>query len=516
MPMGLILSIIAFLFSLPGLVSLLTGFVIFVAMPLVPKVTGQFRSFAHFHLQLGASCVSRMAIVVSEHNDLLYKQMLFDDRGVETIQFGAETKEFEDPAGALHHFKGVPFALADEVHGILFDPRHATVGKRKFDAEEQDELFVEATDSEWELYEVYGWVRGVFEMPKNTFEVVDLSKVRQLMTGIERAEYPDRVEVMYKNSRVPYAGGSGISRFFFPICAFLMTFAGIWLIASQTDDSTGAGSVIEFGVISLLLSLSPITDVVRSFAKQIGRVKWGVLAIHVVVLGTIPLLLLAVAIVINPILAFLMFATMSVGFLTVPLLTLLGQRSYRLGGWLSKTLLKLGMMGFNRPVFVWTQRGYELREEDDLNDVAPEPKWYGLFGSLVGFSFKPSEESWDNEVVDTTDLEARKEAVTDGGNSGSASTKIPSGYSRYPDLTRAVYAAFVPSRIRRSNYYLHSGICMSRFTNAAVGDKSKRRLLAAKQKYGENAWDLSDKAVLYMTAGGGAFGAIMGVVIFFL
>ncbi len=500
MILQLLMAFIGFLLSPIGLFTLLSGLLLFILLPVASMVTGM-KQFAHVHLYLALWSTKRAAIVVSEHNDLLFKSMEFDDIGVEKITFGTDTKEFEDPATALHHFFGFPFALADEVHGVLFDPRHAGIGDRKEHAEAKNEMHIRATDGEWDAYEVYGWVRGVFELPKEKYELVDLSKVRHIVTGSERAEYPSRIETMYKNSRMPYTSGTAITRFMMPVFAFLATFGGLWLISSQGGSTGGTGgTTVGYGAI-----LFGIAAGVQIDWKKAGKM--------IAVVLPLPTIFMLLFVFVSPITAIVSVIVFGMGFLLLPFLTLLLRPTKTPAGALAKFYLMLGFLGYRKPVLEWTPAKYRLREFDDLEDVDEgKIKWYSLANTLIGFTFAPEPESWGPEVMEHSELEMKKEAATDGGGA----TNIPAGYSKFPDMQRAVYGGFVPSKISRTKYYLHSGITLSRFANAAIGEKSLRKLLQAKEKYGEDGWGLSDKSVLYFTGGAGLLGTALGVFLFFL
>jgi len=261
-------ALLGFLLSFVGLFTFLGGIVLFVALPVVPKLTGEFERFANLPLWLATSTLGRFAIVVTEHDDLLLKSMSFDDLGVETMSFGDETKEFEDPAGALHHWMGLPFALADEKHGVLFDPRHAALGARKQTHDDHGETTIEATQDEYDEWGVMKWKRAVYEFPEK-HELVNLSAVRELVDGGERSEYPKRVENIYELSREPFKSGTSATRFIMVLVALLAPFAMFWLFASQSDAGTGAGTTIGFGS-----SLVVLATVVDWRSCTVSRARW--------------------------------------------------------------------------------------------------------------------------------------------------------------------------------------------------------------------------------------------------
>lgn len=512
--LAFVFAILGFLLSLPGLFTLLVGVCLFVLTPVVPKVSGELNQLAHLPLYLATTCVNRAAIVVSEHNDLLFKSMEFDDLGVELISFGDETKEFEDPAATLHHWKGIPFALADEVHGVLFDPRFAALGARKHDADERGVGTVTASQDTWEAEGIHEWVLGVFEFPRDKHELVDLSHIRHIIDGGERSEYPKRVEELYKNSRIPFSSGTSATKFLYPIFAFLAIFGGMWLIASQGGAGGGGGTDRVIGFGSSLLGI-------LAAGKSLSDYNWQKIGAVFVFGLPLPFIFVVVAVFVSPLTAIIAFIVLGMGYWMLPVLSVLSRPSKRLSGGFASMFLMLGFIGFDRPVFEWTPSGYRVREWTNLEHAEDRPvKWYGMANSLVGFTFEPTPDSWGAAHMTEREIEDQGENV--GAPSGvvaadGGSEEIPAGYQRLELMTRAsVYGAFGPKRLKDGCYYLNSGIALGRFTDAAVGGKSLQRLLWAKEKYGEDAFSVSDKAVLYMTGGAGLLAAALGVVVFFL
>lgn len=491
MVVSLIFAILGLFLHPLSLFSFGLGLIAFVGLPIVSKLTG-WKQPAHFLFWLAKKPLNRMAIVVSEHNDILFKQMSFNARGVEQITLDGVKKDFEDPDSALHYWLGVPFALADETAGVLFDPRHAALGKRKHSHEQREQYSFPATEKEWESYGVSKWIRGVYEFPTN-YELVNLSMVRSLVDGGERSEYPHRTEELYKHSRDPFGEGAGIAKFFYPILAFAVIFGGIWFMASQFGTPQGSGSTVSFSLLALVA--------VPTRAKK----GLGALAVIAVLLGYAffvyliggPLVLIAASI------------ALVTGFTMLPAFAILFKASNTIAGFFSSSFFRLGFLGYNRPVFVWTPQAYRLREYSELDSDTPDPTWYGLFGSLVGFTFEPQSESWDAEVIKNDDLEAQQIA------DDSTDTKLPKGVAR-TNIIRDRMGAFVPERVKSSAYYLDSKIAQARFKNSASGEKSLKRLLEAKEKHGEGAGGLDDRAVLYLTAAGGFVGMCLGVFFFLL
>lgn len=486
-----------YLFSIFGLFTLLIGALTFLILPIIPKATGRAKFLARFYLWLMARTLKRGAFVLSEHGDLILKRMNFDDRGVELMDLGGDDpKAFEDPDDARHAFYGIPFALADEVHGILFDPRHAAVGARKEVHERANRMVFKATDSEMGQYDVMAWVRGVFELPKNTYELVDLSAMRQLVTGTEQASHPETVATFREYAEAPYKNGTSASRLLMLIAAIVGPFVILGILSNQVG---GPDSTIGFGAaLGVWAGLN---------APSQATLKRALATVAVVLLFAIPFGL--VAVFISPVTALWAALTYALGFVAVAgLILLLGQA---MGG-IPRLMLRMALMGYDEPVFEWTPQRYQLREFRTLGETAPRPKWYGLQGQNVGFTYTPTAESFPDAHIDTSELKARQELVTDGGTG----TNLPAGTGRYPELQRAGYlAAFVPKKPDANKLYINTANTFAAFTHAAVGLKSHRFLVNAKKEHG-GAGGIQDKTFVYSVAGLSALSFAAGVVVFFL
>jgi len=498
-----ILGFLFFLFSAFGLLSILMGVAAYAISPLLYRITGVGKPLAHFPLWLVTTMLGRAAIVVSDHNDILLKKMRYDDNGTERITLGDKTKEFEDPDDALHSWKGMTFALADELHGVLFDPRHAAAGRRKREADTRGEGIVPASEGEWKEHNISEWVRGVFEFP-NHHELVNLADVRHLVDGGERADNPEQVKEVYKNSRKPLSGGTGTMKIFYPILALLATLGGCFAISTQMSGG-GGGSTVSFGLAALVLSTGGI------IGGRDGLLRVLKLALlWLLVLGMLALLVVTL----GPIMATFVTLAFLLGFALIPLAALLGGPVAPLADAFAKLLMVQGFVSYNRPVFEWTPRDYRLREYDDLdspNDVA----WFPFAGTLVGFTFQPGPESWGAEYIPHGDLESRQEvAVADGGSR--EDSNIPPDCVPLNLRTRGNRKGFGPTRLDDDAYYLHTGILLQRFEDTATGGKSMRRLTEAKKKFGEGAFGVSERGIAYLTVGMGVFGTVVGTLVFLL
>lgn len=485
------IAIWLFLFSL--------GFLFFVVSPILGRLG--LKKWSGLHLWLAQFVSGRSALVLGEHGDLYFKSMSFSDLGVEEIGIGDETKEFEDPDDALHYWINVPFALADEVHGILFDPRHAAIGAKKQQSEEQGEMHAKATDEEWRDYRVSGWVKGVFELPKRQ-ELVTLESVRSLVAGSERAEHPGRVTEYYKNSRKPKADNGSTLRLLIPVVAFLAILGGMWLIRDQMGGGGGGGSTLPYGGSMLLMStLGVDRDKVKGYAVAAG--KWLAMAM-------VPLLaVVGLVVTLGPVTGLIGIGAFVLGFAFLPLLAIITQASDALSGMFSSLGMRLGMLGYDRPVFVWTPDSYRLREYNQLDDVG-RTVWYGLKGSLVGFTFPATPDAFP-EGLTAEELEDNAEMVTDG----SGETNIPSGYVPSKELDRGPYGGFVPENTDPDSFYIESGLAMSRLAAGARGSKMLTKLEWAKEEYGLGGWDVSDKTIAKYTFLAVLVAGTLGTVIFF-
>lgn len=497
---GYLLSLLFLLFTPIGFLAFATGVVLFLLLPVVPRATNRFHIFGRLHLWLGAQTMGRIAVVVTEHGDALLKQLIPDDIGTEKIAFNDDVKEFEDTHQAKSSWLGVPFALADEVHGVLFDPIDAALGRRKKELEEENEMVAKATPQERDMYDVQGWVHGVLEFPAGVHELVDLSDARRLIMGTERAEHPHRIKEYYKKSQDPYGDSSAAGQFMLLLAAITGPFVALWVLASQLGTGTGGGgSTVSFGAL-LLLGGSLIS---------LRTVKTAAVALFIALpFALVFMLLTALA---GPIYAVSVFVLLGAGFWFVPILSQFLRLNATASEAITKVYFKLGLLGYDTPIFELTPSGYKMREFKNLDAVDEETiSWHRFLGrDRVGFTFAPYPEVWGTEVVDTDEVEQRSVDRQTQSN-------VPAGYSIVPDITRAVYGLFVPKTLRPDSYYVATDISFGRFANAARGKKSDKRFAKSKEDYGGGTKAVSTKAMVYGMSICGAMSLLLGIGVFFL
>jgi len=505
MILQLLIAFIGFITSMWGITTILLGLVSFLLLPMISLVS-RFKVFSRLFLKLATFPIRRAAIVVSESDDAYFKSMSFIGLGLEKIAIDGDVKVAEDVADRLHYWLGIPFGIVDEEHGVIFDPRDAAAGKRKKKYDRRGEGEFLATEDEWEHFGVAKWKPGVFEFSENLKELVKLRNVKALIEGGERSEFAERVETYYEHSRDPFNDGSPASKFLYPIIAFAVTFGGIWFMSSQFGTPSGSGSSVSFGLLALLVSLTG--------PEALQNVDWrrGLAYLGLFLLPVAPLA--ALVLFFGPLFTIVIVVTWFLGFLIMPLFTLLGKAAQPLGGALSKLYFKLAMFGYQKPVLKWTPRKYVLEEYDE-NGYTEDVHWYNLFGSLVGVTFEPGESSWGEEVENKESLKAQQ-PVADGGKA--IESNIPAKYNRSEEIGKNtdIYRGFIPKRIRNTKYYINTHIFLNRWTGAATGEKSLRKLLEAKEEYGNSNSGLDDGLVFKTTAVSGLLGAIGGLAIFVL
>jgi len=532
MILGLLIAFLQFAISPFGMMAFLVGGVMFLILPMVPRITNYFHIFSRFHLWLGANMLKRASVVVSEHGDLILKRMSPDDIGTETIPFNADRKEFEDQneRKAKSSWMGIPFALADEVHGFLFTPLEAALGKSKKHAEQRDEMVRKATPKERQKYGVQGWVKGVLSFPKDTYEMCNLNNVRQLVTGSERAEHPQRVDTFYDLSRDPYKDGTGISRFIILIVALIGPFAGIWVLASQLGIGPSAAGAapapsesVSYGngtaptdtpinatnataaAILILMSRIDLDGVV----DRLKAVDWKRVAVSIGVVGLVPAILGAILLFAGPIYAVFIGLLMGMGFWIGPILIQLLKGSDKLTNSIAGLLLKSGFMGYRLPVFEYTPRGYKTREFSKMDVDESSVVWHSFLGRKFGFTFTPGESVWDGSLADTDDLDNRAVNTLD------TNTNVPAGNNVIGEKVRAVYGEYIPNRFKRNQIYVKTGIALERMKNVACGEKSHKRLTASKEEHG-GAGGISDTKIMYGVMGCGIFSFVAGLLVFII
>lgn len=511
-------TFLSFLLSMWGVMTLMLGFVAFFLFPIIGLAT-PFKGFSRVFLKLAALPLKRAAVVVSEQNDVTFKQMQFTNLGLEKIKLDGDEKLSEDPDSSLHYWLGIPFGLVDEEHGVIFDPRHAALGMRKRAIDKRGEAEYLATDEEYEAYRIAKWVPGTFKMP-SVHEIVDLSAVQELIDGGERAEYPERGETFYKHSRDPFAEKASITKYLYPIIGFSVPFFGIWIGVTQLGG-VGVDDTVSFGaLLAFVASLSGLVDDPKATLKKgkdwlIG-LNWPKIIAAFLLLSIPAAILGLIAWAVSVAIALAFAIVFGMGLSIVPLITVLASASIIIGGALSKLFFKLGFMGFRKPVFVWTREKYVIEEYDQLSAAAQhETTWYDLFGAVVGFSYRPGEESWGPEYMAHAEIESRQ-PVTDGGHNQGKESNLPKKFTQSYMSRDGYYGGYLPRRVSDRHYYLHSGIALSRFTGSATGNKTLRKLTEAKDEYGGADDGVEDGLVFKATLVSGLFGALLGTGIFLI
>jgi len=509
----MVLDTIARLFGVAaspfGVLAWILGFITFFIIPLLGVVT-RLEWPSNFMFYLATRPLSRAAVVISESNDAVFKPMQFSEPGVERITIGEEEKSFGDPDGALHWWRGIRFALANEPDGTLFDPRHAAIGLKKRLYDQREEAAYDATRTEWDTWNIQEWLPAVFELPSR-HQILDLSNVRELVDGGERAEYPQRVESFYRHSQDPFNDGANIMKFLYPVISFSIPFFGMWILASQLGSTSRTVSSVSFGTIAVLAFAADLDrDTVLRHAWNIIKL----LILTLVLVGIPTAVFAALWLYASPIAAVAMSLAYLSGFLALPLVSILFSASTGLSTSFAKLYMKLGLLGYRKPVFEWTPWSYRIREYSELNDPN-DIAWYGLFGSQMGFTYTPDPDVWDDGEQYTADevRELGADLITDGGQTA---TNLPAKYDPAPSVKRDIYGGFVPTRVSDDAQYLDSAVALSRFNGSANGKMSMERLLLAKEKWGGNTDPISDKTVLYLSAAMGFLGVILGVVFFVL
>lgn len=500
-----------------GMLAMLLGLVSFFMIPFIPRITRHFYAFARFHQTLAGMILKRSAIVVSDHGDLILKRMSYDDAGVEMIGFSDTKKEFEDTDGAKSWWLGMRFGLADEKHGFFFTPRDAATGRRKREAEEADEMVAKATEAERNQYDVMGFVRGVLSFPKGVYEMVDLTDVRYLVTGSERAEQPQTVKKFYEISQEPYSDKKTAVQLFLLLAAAIGPFAMVWILASQLG---GPSETVSYGANLVLIAglTMPNSEQVKHALK--------LFVIYTSVLLPLPAIFGAIALFISPAISVSLLVLFVIGFMIFPVFSQVLKASDGAANAMSRLLLKLGFMGYDEPVLEYTESGYETREFANLPDVSKENiSWHTFLGRKFGFTFTPDASVWDNEPVPTSEITNKSEAITDGGQMqhrsnghekmGGIKTNIPSGFSRIGERTRAMYGEFVPTRVSDSKLYVHVGRSLERFKHVATGQKSYNRLERAKEEFGGGS-GFDERTVAILMAVLSTLSLLLGVAIFLL
>jgi hypothetical protein len=478
------MSFLGMLLSPWAVLAWLGGLVLFIAAPLVAGASNN-EGIPRWYLGLATMPLKRAAILLSEHGDTTFSTMSFDALGMEQITIDKTKKFFGDPDDALHYWNGIPFALADEKHGFLFDPRHAAIGAAKHALRQEGNGPTHASMSEWENYGVDKWVPGVLPTPAKP-SLVNLGRVRELAYGGERAEYPQRTKDLYELLMSPFGEGVKPSRVLWLIAAFLGPFAAIWILSSQLGGGNVPSDSVSFvpGMATFTLLFGVAT---------VKRYAW------------LPLLLAVAAgltFLVGPFGALALLLSAGIGFIMVPLLARLSKPISPIAGAFSNLFFRLGFFGFRRPVFYWQSDKYVVREADEIDNLAGA-EWYGLKGTVVGFSYDP-EDAWGPGEV--SDVSALQDVGRDAAN-------VPAGYEPASALDVDTYGGFVPKRPKDDRVYLRNNIATGRFDGAAEGTKSLEKLGEAKPEHGGTS-GMAEDTYMKLTAAAALVSFIAGIGLF--
>jgi len=503
---GILFAILGFLLSPFGLMSLASGLLLFFLLPFIPRVTGVFKGLGHFYIGMGMKMLNRAILVVSEHGDLLLKRMHPDDIGTERVKFNQGVKEFTDIEGdqSKKSLFGIPFAFGDEVHGFLFGIRHALLGQKKKHAREDDEMVIEATESERGSYDILGWVRGVFDFNADAHEFANLNHVRHLVTGSERADDPQRIKTYYEHSRDPYKDGTSTTRFLLILAAMLGPFLTVAIVKTQLMGGGGTGGPVVSGLLG-----GGAATYKETIKNWFHSVDWKTVGIKTGLILPPIGLFAAIVYLAGPM--FGAFVALSVlgGFATPIILIQLLKLSDGMTHSLSRLLLKMGLLAYDNPTIVEYPTKYTLKERRNLTLPDGQIMSHPWMGREVGFAVDPTPRQWQTEVVPNKRLEAMSRDSTD------KKTNLPAQTQVVPEVKRAVYGSFVPSTIRDSNYYVKVGVALSRFKNVATGKKTFNRLEQSKEEFGGSN-ELSDKAMIVSMSILSILSLASGIGVFFL
>ena len=542
------MSFASTLFGVWGAVFLLLGLLVPLLLPLVPATTGRAHALSQLHLWLAMKLHGRMAWVVDSKDRLIPRRLHREpETGNEYVKLDGERLTFEDPDLSISKWKNVDMTLADGKYGVLFDPRHAAVGGRILDLRERDEAVIPASSPQATQQAGIGqWVRGVLSFPDGKYELPRLAWVRALFGGRERASDPAVLQEFYRKSREPYQDdGSEWARLLVVIGAMILPALSMWLVGDYIGSGGAAGggggggggngTDTELGVVALasLGSLAALREYPwrawarRALAILVPVLAWtltigSILGMHYVTAsayGVGTMLAVDVAFV--------------AGLLLFGLLLLVSAAVGIIGGGVGSVLMKLGLLAYRKPVWVWTREGYELhdwaRVAEDKRAGHADPVWYRAYGADVGFSFAASPDSW-GEHIELAELGAMtgpepaeievenpSAATADGGAFGDiADDNLPAGWAGVPELRRGGgYGGYIPREPDHDQYYIHSGVALNRLWDASTGRKSQAALLAAKNEYGgddslgEGAWLMVTAALALVSFAGGAWLFVM-------
>lgn len=501
----------------------------------------------------------RPAITINDVGDLLLKQRSYnDDLNREEISVGGTTRELEDPQDRIHHFYGIPFALADEIFGVVFNPRDAAAAQRAW--EHFDNATFVYPDDSGDRYRER--VRAFFELPEGT-RGTPLSSIRHLVGGNADASAAMRVIEHYRKSQEPRTT-TATRQLLVPLGAFLMTVFVGWMVYTQTGSSSGGGqSSTQVGYLLLLVGLPSVSEVRDRLTDAVAKLQetfttddesekserggrnrpqeaWSSLqdalderisdrgdsdggmprrVLGVLLIGG--LLVLAVELVLLtfiplPLLVVLNLACMA-GFAFLPgVAFILGRALGPIGIALSKLYFIFAFLPYEKPTIYLTEDDeYELREAAGAG-WEDEVVWFRFAKSWVGFTYENSEDAWPgrNTTMPADTVAAHADTlITDGGDDGASVG--PKGYAKTSGLSYAGHEGIVPTDPSEKNVHVQTHHVLSWFRDVGRGETLQRAHQYAKDKYGGGERPMSDRMLLAATIMMMLLGIVLDYVAFF-
>lgn len=437
------------------------------------------RSIGRKYLWLAMLCVKRGTLMLQEDGELNFKKIKYDPIGAEKVSIGGDTVTVTDSARALSTFAGKPFALSDEVHGVLFRVTDVIVGKRERILESQGSIIAEATRQERQEHGVAAWLRKWIRVPTN--KPVDLRDVRQLATGKERGTDPSLMKEWYKFSRIRDGTGMAFIKHLIPIAAFIVTLIAIWQISIRTGGSAETAAPVNETARNTTLSVLALAIPFRNSWRKVlaFTIGAGISVVLYSIFGWIYLTFMIVFIV--------GIAIGAIGtFALVALFGVLG-----IGAWLSGFLLDMALQCYENPTFVETESDYVLREG---SGEGPSHK---LGKHRVYFEATPGAVRARDDYAGTAERVARPQPDrTTKGSVANCGYYLPAIEAKEGDL------------------YVWSVGALGALASGFIGNASDKRVQEAKREYGGGNLGASDTMLLYATLGALALAAIVGVFVF--
>lgn len=488
-----------------GLMTLLAGPALLSRTDHGPKVANAYASFVF-------KALSRPAITVGKHGDLMLRQLSYDEIfDSETMTTDGVERKVTRTAENVHRFSSTPLAFVEEVWGVTFDLRDVLIGRLEHEHRDDGEMtrtYSEFDDSGRPIRLERFW-RGFFELDERPALSMNLNQsVRPIIDGSEKAHWHEQMDEAVRRMFVDREQSLGFLKLLLPgVGLGIGLVLGYYLLGpgqmpgggGNVTDTISVGAIIPLSFESVREQLtdvySRVLEHLTNAGEKVSALPWRTIGIAVGALSALVLAGLG-ALTLGVATSIIASAGFIIGFSVLPVLVLVFGAIGR-GASIGELIIMSGLMGLGDPVLDLTEDDkYRFEEADELGLV--DPPQVKLAKTLIGLSCEVSPKAFGSAGYDAADVEETRDSVaTDGG--ADLSSCLPRNYEPTEQMTKAGHSAFVPADANASKTYVRADKWLARFRDAATGDRLDVAEAEAKKEYAAGDPQLSDGQLMRYT-----------------